>query len=243
MKTLFKTFAAFVLFAAMTASAALHTVWFIPDWQVNLSGKDSPITPTNFLDRLATRNREPELVTLIKKTFLEASIEIQDWPRKDTPEQAQADADNFAIRLAEKIIRLTPEQRATLTLVGHSRGANIVFRVMGILRSRDVPLEIRQFILLEPLVPLMEPSLPAVLQSTILPSICICDKNNYFRKSWHDMHPAQKLLGDDKTDILSDIFIQSPFTTTLNPQIKNIIDTDTNYQSLLNNQYPMINMR
>ena len=80
MKTLFKTFAAFVLFATMTTSAALHTVWFIPDWQVNLSGKDSPITPTNFLDRLATRNREPELVTLIKKTFLEASIEIQDWP-------------------------------------------------------------------------------------------------------------------------------------------------------------------
>ena len=243
MKTLFKTFAAFVLFAAMTASAALHTVWFIPDWQVNLSGKDSQITPTNFLDRLGTRNREPELVTLIKKTFLEASIEIQDWPRKDTPEQAQADADNFAIRLAEKIIRLTPEQRATLTLVGHSRGANIVFRVMGILRSRDVPLEIRQFILLEPLVPLMEPSLPAVLQSTILPSICICDKNNYFRKAWHDMHPAQKLLGDDKTDILSDIFIQSAFTTTLNPQIKNIIDTDTNSQSLLNYQYAMIYLR
>ena len=97
MKTLFKTFAAFVLFAAMTASAALHTVWFIPDWQVNLSGKDNQVTPTNFLDRLATRNREPELVTLLRHTFLEAAIDIQDWPRKATPEQAQADGDDFAI--------------------------------------------------------------------------------------------------------------------------------------------------
>ena len=153
MKTLFHTLATFVLFASLTASAALHTVWFVPDWQVNLSGKDSQITPVNFIDRLSTRQREPELITLLKKTFLEAAIEIQDWPRKDTPEQAQADADQFAISLAEKIIRLTPEHRATLTLVGHSRGANIVFRIMGILRSRDVPLEIRQFILLEPLVP------------------------------------------------------------------------------------------
>ncbi len=108
MKTLFKTFVAFALFAAMTASAALHTVWFIPDWQVNLSGKDSQVTPTNFLDRLATRNREPELVTLLRHTFLEAAIDIQDWPRKATPEQAQADADNFAITLAEKIIHMTP---------------------------------------------------------------------------------------------------------------------------------------
>lgn len=243
MKTLFKTFAAFALFAAMTASAALHTVWFIPDWQVNLSGKDSQVTPTNFLDRLATRNREPELVTLLRHTFLEAAIDIQDWPRKATPEQAQADADNFAITLAEKIIHMTPEQRATLTLVGHSRGANIVFRIMGILRSRDVPLEIRQFILLEPLIPLTEPTLPAILQCTVLPSICISDPNNYFRKAWHQAYPGQKLLGDAKTDILSDTFIQSSFTTALNPKAKNIIDTDPNSESFLNYQYAMIYLR
>ena len=243
MKTLFKTFAAFVLFAAMTASAALHTVWFIPDWQVNLSGKDSQVTPTNFLDRLATRNREPELVTLLRHTFLEAAIDIQDWPRKATPEQAQADADNFAITLAEKIIHMTPEQRATLTLVGHSRGANIVFRIMGILRSRDVPLEIRQFILLEPLIPLTEPTLPAILQCTVLPSICISDPDNYFRKAWHQAYPGQKLLGDAKTDILSDTFIQSSFTTALNPKAKNIIDTDPNSESFLNYQYAMIYLR
>ena len=243
MKTLFKTFAAFVLFAAMTASAALHTVWFIPDWQVNLSGKDSQVTPNNFLDRLATRNREPELVTLLRHTFLEAAINIQDWPRKATPEQAQADADNFAITLAEKIIRMTPEQRATLTLVGHSRGANIVFRIMGILRSRDVPLEIRQFILLEPLIPLTEPTLPAILQCTVLPSICISDPDNYFRKTWHQAYPGQKLLGDAKTDILSDTFIQSSFTTALNPKAKNIIDTDPNSESFLNYQYAMIYLR
>ena len=243
MKTLFKTFAAFALFAAITASAALHTVWFIPDWQVNLSGKDSQVTPTNFLDRLATRNREPELVTLLRHTFLEAAIDIQDWPRKATPEQAQADADNFAITLAEKIIHMTPEQRATLTLVGHSRGANIVFRIMGILRSRDVPLEIRQFILLEPLIPLTEPTLPAILQCTVLPSICISDPNNYFRKAWHQAYPGQKLLGDAKTDILSDTFIQSSFTTALNPKAKNIIDTDPNSESFLNYQYAMIYLR
>ena len=243
MKTLFKTFVAFALFAAMTASAALHTVWFIPDWQVNLSGKDSQVTPTNFLDRLATRNREPELVTLLRHTFLEAAIDIQDWPRKATPEQAQADADNFAITLAEKIIRMTPEQRATLTLVGHSRGANIVFRIMGILRSRDVPLEIRQFILLEPLIPLTEPTLPAILQCTVLPSICISDPDNYFRKAWHQAYPGQKLLGDAKTDILSDTFIQSSFTTALNPKAKNIIDTDPNSESFLNYQYAMIYLR
>ena len=243
MKTLFKTFAAFALFAAMTASAALHTVWFIPDWQVNLSGKDSQVTPTNFLDRLATRNREPELVTLLRHTFLEAAIDIQDWPRKATPEQAQADADNFAITLAEKIIHMTPEQRATLTLVGHSRGANIVFRIMGILRSRDVPLEIRQFILLEPLIPLTEPTLPAILQCTVLPSICISDPDNYFRKAWHQAYPGQKLLGDAKTDILSDTFIQSSFTTALNPKAKNIIDTDPNSESFLNYQYAMIYLR
>ncbi len=243
MKTLFKTFAAFAMFAAMTASAALHTVWFIPDWQVNLSGKDSQVTPTNFLDRLATRNREPELVTLLRHTFLEAAIDIQDWPRKATPEQAQADADNFAITLAEKIIHMTPEQRATLTLVGHSRGANIVFRIMGILRSRDVPLEIRQFILLEPLIPLTEPTLPAILQCTVLPSICISDPDNYFRKAWHQAYPGQKLLGDAKTDILSDTFIQSSFTTALNPKAKNIIDTDPNSESFLNYQYAMIYLR
>ena len=243
MKTLFKTFAAFALFAAITASAALHTVWFIPDWQVNLSGKDSQVTPPNFLDRLATRNREPELATLLRHTFLEAAIDIQDWPRKATPEQAQADADNFAITLAEKIIRMTPEQRATLTLVGHSRGANIVFRIMGILRSRDVPLEIRQFILLEPLIPLTEPTLPAILQCTVLPSICISDPDNYFRKAWHQAYPGQKLLGDAKTDILSDTFIQSSFTTALNPKAKNIIDTDPNSESFLNYQYAMIYLR
>ena len=231
------------MFAAMTASAALHTVWFIPDWQVNLSGKDSQVTPTNFLDRLATRNREPELVTLLRHTFLEAAIDIQDWPRKATPEQAQADADNFAITLAEKIIHMTPEQRATLTLVGHSRGANIVFRIMGILRSRDVPLEIRQFILLEPLIPLTEPTLPAILQCTVLPSICISDPDNYFRKAWHQADPGQKLLGDAKTDILSDTFIQSSFTTALNPKAKNIIDTDPNSESFLNYQYAMIYLR
>ena len=231
------------MFAAITASAALHTVWFIPDWQVNLSGKDSQVTPTNFLDRLATRNREPELVTLLRHTFLEAAIDIQDWPRKATPEQAQADADNFAITLAEKIIHMTPEQRATLTLVGHSRGANIVFRIMGILRSRDVPLEIRQFILLEPLIPLTEPTLPAILQCTVLPSICISDPDNYFRKAWHQAYPGQKLLGDAKTDILSDTFIQSSFTTALNPKAKNIIDTDPNSESFLNYQYAMIYLR
>ena len=231
------------MFAAITASAALHTVWFIPDWQVNLSGKDSQVTPTNFLDRLATRNREPELVTLLRHTFLEAAIDIQDWPRKATPEQAQADADNFAITLAEKIIHMTPEQRATLTLVGHSRGANIVFRIMGILRSRDVPLEIRQFILLEPLIPLTEPTLPAILQCTVLPSICISDPDNYFRKAWHQAYPGQKLLGDAKTDILSDTFIQSSFTTALNPKAKNIIDTDPNSESFLNYQYAVIYLR
>ena len=231
------------MFAAITASAALHTVWFIPDWQVNLSGKDSQVTPTNFLDRLATRNREPELVTLLRHTLLEAAIDIQDWPRKATPEQAQADADNFAITLAEKIIHMTPEQRATLTLVGHSRGANIVFRIMGILRSRDVPLEIRQFILLEPLIPLTEPTLPAILQCTVLPSICISDPDNYFRKAWHQAYPGQKLLGDAKTDILSDTFIQSSFTTALNPKAKNIIDTDPNSESFLNYQYAMIYLR
>ena len=57
------------------------------------------------------------------------------------------------------------------------------------------------------------------------------------------MYPGQKLLGDDKNDILTDTFIQAFFLTTLNPQAKTIIDSDTNSQSLLNYQYALLYMR
>lgn len=231
MKSLYFTF---ILIFSLTAFSALHTVWFVPDWQLDLS---------------AQKRKQSELTTILKQTFPEADIIIQNWPHIVKPEQALAEAELFVARLGENIMDMTPEQLSKLTIIGHSRGANIVYRVMEAFHSLDSPDDIslkpRQCIFLESLIPLTEKNLSDILQDTILPSICICDPDNYFRHLWHDLNPGQKLLGDDTNDLLPETFIIAPFHTTLAPNIKQILDIDNDIysQSILNYQYAIIYLR
>lgn len=140
----------------------MATVWFIPGW-------------------LRTAEPHEGILECVADAFPEAKIEFESWDGDNVVWPLAVDsADKEAWRFAFEIAMMPPEERANLTLVGHSLGGRITARVLARLAERGI--KIRQAILLGAAIPSDDPDLAKMGLATELPVIAVCNpKDNVLR--------------------------------------------------------------
>ena len=138
------------------------TVWFIPGW---------------------LRTAEPceGVLECVSNAFTEAKVEFRKWDGDNLVWPLSVDsADKESWRFAFEIATMPPEERANLTLVGHSLGGRIVARALA--RLAENGLKVRQAILLGAAIPANDPDLVKMGRATELPVLAVCNpKDNVLR--------------------------------------------------------------
>ena len=146
----------------MTMAIMAATVWFIPGW---------------------LRTAEPceGVLECVSNAFTEAKVEFRKWDGDNLVWPLSVDsADKESWRFAFEIATMPPEERANLTLVGHSLGGRIVARALA--RLAENGLKVRQAILLGAAIPANDPDLVKMGRATELPVLAVCNpKDNVLR--------------------------------------------------------------
>lgn len=134
-------------------------VWFIPGW-------------------LRTAEPHEGILECVSNVFPEANAAFKRWDGDNVVWPLAVDsADKEAWRFAFEIAVMPPEDRARLTLVGHSLGGRITAHVLA--RLAEHGLKIRQAILIGAAIPSDDPDLAKMGLATELPIIAVCNPNDY----------------------------------------------------------------
>ena len=138
------------------------TVWFIPGW-------------------FRTAEPHEDILACVSNAFPEASVEFKKWDGDNVVWPIAVDsADKESWRFAFEIATMTPEERANLTLVGHSLGGRITARVLA--RLAEHGLKVRQAILMGAAIPANDPDLVKMGRASELPVLAVCNpKDNVLR--------------------------------------------------------------
>ena len=162
---------------AMTMAVLAATVWFIPGWM------RSEYPASGVLECAAD-------------AFPAARVEFRAWDG-DSPvwTRATESADREAVRFASDIAAMKPEERASLTLMGHSLGGRIVARVLA--RLSEKGLKVRQAIILGAAIPSDDPDLVKMGGGSELPVIAVCNPDDVVLRYVYTM--VGSMVGGEKS--------------------------------------------
>ena len=139
----------------MTVAMAVATVWFMPGW-------------------LRTSSPAPGVMDCVADAFPESKAEFKSWDGDSVIWPVAVDsADKESWRFAFEIAMMQEEERAGLTLVGHSLGGRIAARVLA--RLAENGMKIKQAVLLGAAIPSGDPDLRKMGLATELPVLAVCN--------------------------------------------------------------------
>ncbi len=142
----------------MTTAVMVAMVWYIPGW-------------------LRTSEPAEGVMDCVTNAFPEAKAEFKAWDGDNIVWPISVDsADKESWRIAFEIAMMSPEERAKLTLVGHSLGGRITARVLA--RLSEHGLKVRQAILLGAAIPSNDPDLAKMGRASDLPVLAICNPDD-----------------------------------------------------------------
>ncbi len=98
----------------------LITIWHIPGWK---------------------NNDVQEIQKAYRILFPNCHLEIKTWDNMNAFDISSKKADRFAKTLIAEIQGMSPKERETLTIVGHSLGGRIATRIAAELRRLDLPIK------------------------------------------------------------------------------------------------------
>ena len=143
----------------MTMAVMAATVWFIPGW-------------------LRTAEPREGIMECVSNAFPEASVEFKNWDGDNVVWPLAVDsADKESWRFAFEVAMMPPEERARLTLIGHSLGGRITARVLA--RLAEHGLKVRQAILMGAAIPSDDPDLEKMGRASELPVLAICNPDDH----------------------------------------------------------------
>ena len=143
----------------MTMAMMAATVWFIPGW-------------------LRTAEPREGILECVSNAFPEAGVEFRKWDGDNLVWPISvASADKEAWRFAFEIAMMPPDERANLTLVGHSLGGRIIARVLA--RLSEHGLKVRQAVLMGAAIPSDDPDLAKMGRATELPVLAVCNPKDH----------------------------------------------------------------
>lgn len=129
-------------------------VWYIPGW-------------------LRCGTADAKVIAELQLAFPGHHVVFKDWPGNGLWGTSVRQADAQALLLLPEIERMSPEQRQTLTIVGHSLGGRITVRLLANLAQRH--LQVRQAILLGAALPYNDPDVRRMDGASKHPVLCICN--------------------------------------------------------------------
>ena len=149
----------------MTMAILAATVWFFPGW---------------------LRSEKPAngVMECVTNAFPGAAVEFKSWDGDNVVWPLSVDsADKESWRFAFEIAMMPPEERANLTLIGHSLGGRIVARVLARLSEHGV--KVRQAVLMGAAIPANDPDLAKMGLASELPVIAVRNpKDNVLRYAY-----------------------------------------------------------
>ena len=142
----------------MTMAIVAVTVWLLPGW-------------------LRSEKPAEGVVECVGKAFPGANVVFKSWDGDNIMWPISVDsADKEAWRFAFEIAMMPPEERAGLTLIGHSLGGRIAARVMA--RLAENGMKIRQAVLMGAAIPSDDPDLAKMGLASELPVLAICNPDD-----------------------------------------------------------------
>lgn len=147
--------------AAGLAAVASAEVWYIPGWN-----------RTQEIDGLAYER--------CTNVFAGATCRFHIWDGDRMWSTSAKNADEEAVRLAERIAAMDAMSRTNLTLVGHSLGGRIIARTLAKLSARD--LKIKQGILLAPAIPMKALDVARMGGGSVQPVLLLCNPQDVVLK-------------------------------------------------------------
>lgn len=130
-------------------------VWYFPGW-------------------MRTQEPERDVLPAVQDVFPEAQVSFRSWDGdKILWQMSLANADEAVASFVDEINVLTPEARASLTLVGHSLGGRIVLRILARLGERG--LAVRQGIVLGAAIPYADADIAKAGRGSSLPILALCN--------------------------------------------------------------------
>ena len=149
----------------MTMAILAATVWFFPGW---------------------LRSEKPAngVMECVTNAFPGAAVEFKSWDGDNVVWPLSVDsADKESWRFAFEIAMMPPEERAKLTLIGHSLGGRIVARVLARLSEHGV--KVRQGVLMGAAIPANDPDLSKMGRASELHVIAVRNpKDNVLRYAY-----------------------------------------------------------
>ena len=131
------------------------TVWFLPGWH---------------------RAEKPAegVIECVERAFPEANVVFKSWDGDNALWPLAVDsADKESWRFAFEIATMPPEERANLTLVGHSLGGRITARVLA--RLSEHGMKVRQAVLMGAAIPSNDSDLAKMGLASELPVLAVCN--------------------------------------------------------------------
>lgn len=142
----------------MTMAVLAAMVWYIPGW-------------------LRTSAPSDGIMDCVTNAFPEAKVEFKSWDGDNVVWPVSVgSADKESWRIAFEIAMMPPDERASLTLIGHSLGGRIIARVMARLAEHDI--KIRQAILMGAAIPSDDPDLAKMGRASELPVLAVCNPDD-----------------------------------------------------------------
>ena len=119
-----------------------------------------------------------EPLTALRKIFPGEKVSLHRWAAEDKDfGKTLADAETEAVKLAEKLKKLSPAERENVTLVGHSLGGLITIRTMAQLRRSGM--RIRQGIVMGAAIPDDDPDIALAIRASVKPNVSIYHREDY----------------------------------------------------------------
>jgi len=119
---------------------------------------------------------EDEALRFVATAFPEAEVSAYDWNGNCAWRKARGNADAAAERLADELIALPAEERARLTLVGHSLGGRVVVRALARLGQRG--LKVQRAVVMAAAIPADDADIVDFAAATLKPVEIVCNERD-----------------------------------------------------------------
>ena len=134
---------------------------------------------------LRTGGGNEETWSSFTSTFPDARhVRWSDWPGNETWNKSLRNSEIVWRRLADELVALSGEERANVTLVGHSLGARIAIRALCALARMG--LKVKSAVLLGAAIPNDDPDLVVMGHGTELPVLALCNPMDITLKYIYD---------------------------------------------------------
>ncbi len=124
--------------------------------------------------------RKQEELALLKQAFPAASVVFIDWKFNVPWNECLRNVAELTRELEHRLLALAPEQRARITLGGHSLGARIVIRAMAALHRHHA--KVGRGLFLGAAIPADDPAVAAAVEASIAPPVVVfCPEDGVLR--------------------------------------------------------------